>query len=384
MNASLYIHIPFCTGACDYCDFYSIAVNKHDERLNRYIEIVSQDVIHQIDAYAIDRIPSIYIGGGTPSILGAFGISQLIKAIKPAMEKNPIEISIEANPESLSKDLIAACKDSGINRISLGLQSFSEKSRQAVNRSGSVKAAQEALALLQCFWGSNFSVDLMTGLPYQNESILRSDIEQALSYQPAHVSLYSLILEEHTILEKNVRTKKVELPKDEEADSLWLLGKSLLEEQGFVQYEVSNFAKNNADYSAMCLHNIRYWKMENWLGAGSGASGTLFDDVNGTAVRRTFPADVDAYLSGNAEPEIEHISQHDLIKEMILMGFRYREGSDAALMEKRFGKSIELLIPETLKQWRGRGLVYEDKAALTQEGLLFLNAFIRDAFTELD
>ncbi len=178
MEASVYIHVPFCGGACDYCDFYSIPVRHDDERLIRYIEAAAEDVINQIDRYAVDSIPSMYIGGGTPSLLGASGISKLMKALSPAMKKSPAEISIEANPESADKDFVLACKDNGITRISLGVQSFCEKSRNAVHRTGSIEAVPNALSLLQNVWGGNFSVDLMTGLPFQNASIVQDDISR--------------------------------------------------------------------------------------------------------------------------------------------------------------------------------------------------------------
>lgn len=380
MEASVYIHVPFCGGACDYCDFYSIPVRQDDERLIRYIEAAAKDVINQIDRYAVDSIPSMYIGGGTPSLLGASGISTLMKALSPAMKKSPAEISIEANPESADKDFVLACKDSGITRISLGVQSFCEKSRNAVHRTGSIEAVPKALSLLQNVWGGNFSVDLITGLPFQNASIVQDDIEKALSYRPTHVSLYSLIVEDGTVLAKKIRTKEAVLPSDDEADSLWLCGRNLLEEAGYSQYEVSNFAKPGGE----CRHNIRYWRMENWLGIGPGASGTLFDDENGCAVRRTIPADIDSFLQGKAEGETEYLSQSDLIKEMILMGFRFIEGPDDTLIQKRFGKTIDALIPETLNRWREKGLMRKHKTVLNKEGLLFLNGFVRDAFVELD
>ncbi len=380
MTASLYIHVPFCAGSCDYCDFYSVAVQQDDACIDCYIELVSRDVNDHIKRFSVDAIPSLYIGGGTPSLLGASGISKLMKSIAPAIGKHPLEISIEANPESLSKDFITACKDSGINRMSAGVQSFFEKSRKAVNRTGSVESVPKALSLLQKYWNGNFSVDLMTGLPFQNEDTVKEDIERALSYNPSHVSLYSLILEEETVLEKKVRRNEIQLPDDDAADALWLFGRNLLEEAGYAQYEVSNFAK---PCGVQCLHNIRYWKMENWLGLGPGASGTIFHD-DGTAARRTFPADINAFLQGGLEAETEYISQNDLIKEMILMGFRFIEGPDDTLMRIRFGKSTGELIPKTLNRWRERGLMKEDKAALTKDGLLFLNGFIRDAFVELD
>ncbi len=380
MVASLYIHVPFCAGACDYCDFYSVAADKDDDRLNRYTELVSRDVVNQIYQFSVDTIPSIYIGGGTPSMLGASGISRLMKAISPAIKTWPGEISIEANPESVNRDFIQACMDTGISRISLGVQSFSAKSRRAVNRTGSARTVPEALSLLRDVWRGNFSVDLITGLPFQDEQTLHEDIKKVVSYGPAHISLYSLILEEGTVLKEKAGKHEIILPGDDEADSLWLLGKSLLEESGYVQYEVSNFSRPRGE----CLHNIRYWRMENWLGAGPGASGTIFDDPTGTAVRRTVPADIETFLTGTLEPRMENINRMELIKEMILMGFRYIEGPGDILIKKRSGGTWDTLIPETLRRWRNNGLIREDRTALTREGLVFLNRFVGDAFFELD
>lgn len=313
-------------------------------------------------------------------MLGASGISRLMKAISPAIKTWPGEISIEANPESVNRDFIQACMDTGISRISLGVQSFSAKSRRAVNRTGSARTVPEALSLLRDVWRGNFSVDLITGLPFQDEQTLHEDIKKVVSYGPAHISLYSLILEEGTVLKEKAGKHEIILPGDDEADSLWLLGKSLLEESGYVQYEVSNFSRPRGE----CLHNIRYWRMENWLGAGPGASGTIFDDPTGTAVRRTVPADIETFLTGTLEPRMENINRMELIKEMILMGFRYIEGPGDILIKKRSGGTWDTLIPETLRRWRNNGLIREDRTALTREGLVFLNRFVGDAFFELD
>jgi oxygen-independent coproporphyrinogen-3 oxidase len=233
-------------------------------------------------------------------------------------------------------------------------------------------------------FGGDFSADLIAGLPLQDEGILLRDIERLLTCQPGHVSLYALTLEAGTPLEKAVRKGKISLPPGDRADALWLAGRDALERGGYAQYEVSNFSLPGK----ASLHNIRYWVMENWLGAGPAASGTLIDDASGTGRRYTIPADVDSYLgkAGSSPPprHEEFLDRLTLMKETLLMGFRYAEGPDEALFRKRFRCGLKETIPGTLKRWRERGLVRQDKTALTKEGLLFLDRFLLECFKELE
>jgi oxygen-independent coproporphyrinogen-3 oxidase len=176
------------------------------------------------------------------------------------------------------------------------------------------------------------------------------------------------------------------LPSTDEADRLWLAGRDLLLEAGFEQYEVSNFAKPGC----RCQHNIRYWRMKNWLGIGPAASGTIIDDASGTGRRFTVPDDVDLWFASQAHGTDceEFLDTLTLMKETFLMGFRFTEGPDAELFSRRFGCSIEETIPETLENWRNRGLLRirsgQNPLGLTGEGLLFLNSFLLDVFTEID
>jgi len=393
MTTSLYIHIPFCASLCDYCDFYSVAVNEQQSTLmDSFIDTVLGDIKYQFDFFHVDHVPTVYIGGGTPSVLGAARIEHLfagLRALLEPMKKNPVEFTIEANPESADEDFLRACVSGGVSRISLGVQTFHEPSRRAVHRAGSGKLLEERLALVKSFFPDAFSVDLITGLPFQTATVVREDIEHVLAFQPAHVSLYSLTLEPETPLGKRVaQSGKAALPCGDEADNLWITGRDMLEKAGLTQYEVSNFALPDKT----CAHNIRYWRMENWLGAGPAASGTIIDDTAGTGRRFTYPADINAYL---AVPEprirsacIEELDKANLIRESLLMGFRCRTGPDPLIFKRRFGCNIEDCIPETIARWRGRGFFEtgEDSGslALSCEGLLFLNAFLRDAFGEVE
>ena len=307
----------------------------------------------------------------------------------------PFEITVEANPESCDDDFLQAAMEAGVNRLSIGVQSFNEDSRKAVNRAGQGKLLRERLEKIAGHFPENssrtFSMDLICGLPFQNEEILIRDIENAIEYRPAHVSLYSLTVDPLTPLGKRLAKGLVHLPKADEADRLWITGRDKLENSGYAQYEVSNFSLAGRE----SRHNLRYWRMENWLGLGPSAGSTIINDQTGTGARITYNADIDKWLErrpGIAAPRTtENLDTPMLIKETLLMGFRLLSGPDNALFGRRFKKSIEELIPKTINAWRGRGLFSacskaagRDRTALTRDGLLFLNSFLVEAFMELE
>jgi oxygen-independent coproporphyrinogen-3 oxidase len=387
MISSLYIHVPFCIAKCDYCDFYSIPVKAGDARIGRCIERILRSTEAELGRFQVESIPSLYIGGGTPSMLGAQGMAVLLKGLSGILSRRsisfPPEFTVEANPESADRDFLSCCRDRGVTRLSLGLQSFRESTIRQIGRAGESAMLSRSLALAAAFFPGNFNADLMAGLPGQDEKELLSGIEKLLEYAPSHVSLYSLTVEEGTPLARRLSGSKLSLPPAEEAGRIWIAGRDALEEAGYEQYEVSNFAL----HGKRSLHNIRYWRMENWLGAGPAASGTIIDEEAGTGMRYTVPADLDAWLSGEggkAAPAGELLDRFTLMKESILMGFRYVEGPDPLLFRRRFGVDIEEAIPKTLEKWRGRACVKKNAPAMTREGLLFLDPFVIDAFNELE
>jgi len=391
MTASLYIHVPFCSQKCDYCDFYSIPVASNlaaQALMDSYIDAVLGDIEDQINLFNVDNIPTVYIGGGTPSVLGAERVTRLLSSIKTplttGMGAAPVEFTVEANPESTDEAFLRACVEGGVSRISLGVQSFYEATRKAARRTGSRDQLENVLALAGRYYPDRFSADLVTGLPFQSEAVIMEDIKTLLSFRPAHISMYSLILEPQTPLGKAVKQGAVSLPPPDETDRLWIAGRDLLESSGFRQYEVSNFALPNK----ASAHNIRYWRMENWLGAGPAASGTIINDETGTGRRFTYPADIESYIR-LPRPRINHaiaeeLGGTDLIKETLLMGFRYCEGPDKALFKQRFGREIEDAIPRTIALWSKRGFFQTGQTLKpSKQGMLFLNGFLRDAFDEL-
>jgi oxygen-independent coproporphyrinogen-3 oxidase len=239
----------------------------------------------------------------------------------------------------------------------------------------------ERLAAAAACFGEDLSLDLMTGLPYQDKGILLRDIARALSYKPGHLSLYALTVEEGSPLADPAR--RGALPEEDEADRLWIAGRDALEAAGYAQYEVSNFSLPGKQ----SRHNTRYWRMESWLGLGPGGSGAIIDDETGTGLRRTFKPDLDLWLNRGAfrnPPYTEEpLDRRVLMEESILMGFRRLEGPDTALFEARFRRPLQTLIPRTIQRWKSRGLLRNRPLALTKEGLLFLNAFLEEAFSEL-
>jgi len=368
-TASIYIHIPFCASFCDYCDFYSVLAEENAEIIDAYLIALIRDLKNQIEYFEVKEIPTVYIGGGTPSVLGK-KISLLFDELNKMPFSFPKEFTIEANPESITEDFLCACKNGGVNRLSAGVQTFLQSSRNAVNRGYDTQEIEKKLNLIKKYFPDEFCADLMIGLPYQNEKTVSEDINKILEYAPSHISLYSLTVERNTPLERKIKTKTVNLPDSETADSLWLLARDKLLSECFNHYEVSNFAKEDSQ----CRHNLRYWNMQNWIGAGPAASGTIINEKTSSAARFTYPNDINAYIkSPNLETAVfEQLDKNMLIRESLLMGYRLKNGPDPEIFKRRFGCPAEDCIPKTTEKWKGK-----DK-------LLFLNKFILDAFYELE
>jgi oxygen-independent coproporphyrinogen-3 oxidase len=355
---------------------------------DRYIGALAEDGRRLFKAPP-SSVPTVYIGGGTPSVLGAEAMGRLLALLRgllppPAEDR---EWTVEANPESLDRAFLLVCREGGVNRLSLGIQSFSPRSRALVHRGGGLESLDRALELAAEFFPGNFSLDLMTGLPGQDPDSLRGDLERALGFRPAHISLYALTVGEGTPL----WDRRGELPSREEADSLWISGRDALEEAGYGQYEVSNFSLPGKE----SRHNLRYWTMKSWLALGPSGSGTLIDERKGRGLRFTWPGDLESWLSGTSPgtlretlPLTENLDSLTLMKESLLMGFRCRGGPEAGLFTGRFGLSLEEAIGGTLARYRDRGLVIPGDQgkgwALSKEGLLFLDPFLVDVFNELD
>ncbi len=381
MNPSLYVHIPVCLRKCDYCDFFSVP-GIAGTKLSAIVRALAAEIAAREKTHAPDGWKTVYIGGGTPSLLSPADIAFLCGSIRPQAggTKCP-EWTIEANPEDLSADWLASCRAGGINRLSVGIQSMDDAVLSAVGRRGSRKANLDALRLVRDVWTGSLSVDLIAGLPGQTRDGLETDIRELLAFSPDHVSLYSLTVVEGTPLSARLSgAQPPAVPDDDESAALWLAGRDLLSAAGYRQYEVSNFARSGAESA----HNMTYWHLEPYIGVGPGAAGTV--NSGDTAARFTDVQDIDRWLENPAGSfETEYIDRASCIREFLLMGMRLASGISRKRFKDRFGQDILELTGKTVVRWQERGLAEtgEDRVALNADGLLFLNRFLSDCMEEM-
>ncbi len=274
MRPPLYVHIPYCLQKCGYCDFFSASAPCVPPE---YVRAVARQLEHLARAFCVEGWKSVYIGGGSPSLLGAEDLEFLCASIKAAapLAAN-CEWTIEMNPETVSRPLLEKAASCGINRLSVGIQCKNDKVLRAIGRRASERNIEKAAELIKNFWPHEWSADMIAGLPFQTKKDIERDIDFIERNGAKHVSLYSLTLEDGTPLKGAIDAGKI--PYDEEAaEELWLYGRDLLEGKGFAQYEVSNFARPGFE----SLHNGAYWAQESYLGAGAGAAGTIYGKPTG-------------------------------------------------------------------------------------------------------
>lgn len=380
--AGLYIHIPFCTQKCRYCDFYSTTGKRafHPYGHNpQFINRLLQDIRFFKERYAVTSWKTVYIGGGTPSLLSPGDVRTLAADICGAQTKPIEEFTIEANPEDITLDWLAACNGSGINRLSVGVQSFDNTVLKCSGRRGSGEKTQTALDMIKRYWHGALSCDLIAGLTGQTAQSLTDDVRRLMDYRPEHISLYGLCSEEP-------------LPAAREDFISELLQNTiaLLAAGGYVQYEVSNFSYQDTHRS---IHNQIYWKMEPYAGIGPAACGTfIHEDASGgfiAAERFEGVKDSAVWLTAAARTSVymyEAVDRQTFLKEVLLMGFRLLEGINRTDFLRRFGADICVYIGKTLKRWEDTGQcrILSDRVYLTQRGISFLNRFLIDALCELE
>ena len=354
---SLYIHYPWCVKKCPYCDF-----NSH-ETGNRegYIATLLKDLDNELDTIQGRSIHSIFIGGGTPSLMSADELKELFIGLKSKLifEKN-IEITLETNPGTFEIEKFKAFKDIGINRLSIGVQSFQDHHLKALGRIHSAQEASKACASASQIF-DNFNIDLMYGLEGQSINSCLSDLNQAIDLNPQHISFYQLTIEPNTLFAKFPPT----LPKD---DDIWRMGEqgvALLEQHGFARYEVSAFGKIPSK------HNLNYWQFGDYIGIGAGAHGKI-TDINTGKILRTRKAKSPKDYSSNQAGVIEPIE--NLSFEFMLNALRLKQGFDSDLFENRTGESLSV-ISQQLDKVKTLGLldINNDRIKPSKKGFDFLN-----------
>ena len=344
---SLYIHIPWCIKKCPYCDFNSHAV-KADTPEAAYIDALLTDLAEDIQRYAITRpINSIFIGGGTPSLFSPESINRLLRGIEQQLTLKPdIEITLEANPGTFESHKFAEFRALGINRLSIGIQSFNDVLLTRLGRVHSSREAIMAAEIAQQSGFDNFNLDLMFGLPGAGPDDSQTDVAIAISLKPTHISFYQLTLEPNTYFHKF----PPQLPNDELIFDTQKRGQQLLADHGYGQYEVSAYSQ----LGLQCKHNVNYWQFGDYLGIGAGAHGKITQTLPQAIIRTVKPKSPEQYLQDTHKLSgATAIPVAELPLEFIMNQLRLKQGFTAENYFASTGLSIATLEPalsESLQQ----------------------------------
>ena len=369
---SLYIHMPWCVRKCPYCDFNSHAVPDGKLSLDlehEYLQALVADFKTQVDFAQGRQIHSVFIGGGTPSLISAKGYVWLFNQLKNMIVfENDCEITLEANPGTVEHDPFAGYLAAGINRLSIGVQSFNTEHLQKLGRIHSNQDAVSAIHLAREAGFKRINVDLMHGLPEQSVEQALYDLKMAVEHGATHVSWYQLTIEPNTVF---FRTQPI-LPTDDVLEEIQIQGEAYLKAHGFVNYEVSAWRKERPS-----AHNLNYWQFGDYLAIGAGAHGKVTQPDGVYRFQKTrLPKDYLAKVPAE-HIQFKRIEADEMPFEFMMNALRLNQGVDAQLYAERTGLSLDRL-DELLNSLRSRKLMVEDKARIscTEQGHVFLNSVL--------
>ncbi|HGI2176193.1 TPA: radical SAM family heme chaperone HemW [Streptococcus agalactiae] len=367
---SAYVHIPFCTQICYYCDFSKVFIK------NQPVDAYLQALIREFRSYDITELRTLYIGGGTPTSISAVQLDYLLTELSRDLNLNTLEeFTIEANPGDLTVDKIEVLQKSAVNRVSLGVQTFNDKHLKRIGRSHNEAQIYSTIDALKTAGFQNISIDLIYALPRQTMDDVRSNVAKALSLNILHLSLYSLILEHHTVFMNKMRRGKLHLPTEDLEAEMFEYIISEMERNGFEHYEISNFTKPGFE----SRHNLMYWDNVEYYGVGAGASGYL----DGIRYRNRGP--IQHYLKGvsegNARLSEEVLSKNEMMEEELFLGLRKKEGVSIGKFEQKFGTSFEKRYGQIVQELQSDGLLKENNGfiQMTKKGL-FLGDTVAEKF----
>ena len=369
-NLQIYVHIPFCVQKCLYCDFLSFAA---EERVQEdYVNALLEEIRHYGETMTDYDVTTIYIGGGTPSYVNHVWIETVLAEIYENFSIKPnVEISIECNPGTLSSWKLGAYKSAGINRLSIGLQSANNEELKILGRIHTYEDFLKSYEMARAAGFDNINVDLMSGLPKQNVTKFLETLYQIIKLRPEHISAYSLIIEKGTpfydsykfdLVKQQAGMKTDFLPSEDEEYRIYKATQEVLKQNGYVQYETSNYAQKGYE----CRHNIGYWTRENYLGVGLGAA-SLIENV-----RYTNTSNIDTYMQGEWVAVEEPITRKAQMEEFMFLGLRMNEGVSREDFENNFNISIEAIYREPLEELKQKELL------VARAGRIFLTDKGRD------
>lgn len=374
----LYLHIPFCVKKCNYCDFLSAPAG--EETRAAYVDALLEE-IRGFDEPEDYEVVTVFFGGGTPSILPGQEILRIMEALREKFSfRKGAEITLEANPGTVDKEKLSFYKKAGINRLSFGLQSADAEELKKLGRIHTWEKFLESFQLAREAGFSNINVDLMSALPGQTKESWEKTLRQVLALQPEHISAYSLIIEEGTpfyqLYEKDVERRDAGeepelIPSEEEERAMYETTGRILKEQGYLHYEISNYAKPGRE----CCHNLGYWQRRDYLGFGLGAS-TLLNPV-----RYKNTEDLEAYLGGDfSKKEFFVLTKDNQIEETMFLGLRVLEGVSKEQFREQFSCELRVVYRKELEKLEKEGLLEEegDFVRLTSRGIDLSNPVLAE------
>lgn len=367
---SAYVHIPFCTQICYYCDFSKVFIK------NQPVDAYLQALIREFESYDIKKLSTLYIGGGTPTSITAEQLEYLLTNLTKHLDLSVLEeFTIEANPGDLTEDKIEVLKNSAVNRVSLGVQTFNDKHLKQIGRSHNEAQIYSTIENLKKAGFHNISIDLIYALPGQTMEDVKENVAKAIALDIPHLSLYSLILEHHTVFMNKMRRGKLQLPQEDLEAEMFEYIISELEKNGFEHYEISNFTKSGFE----SRHNLMYWDNAEYYGVGAGASGYL----NGVRYRNRGPIQhyLKAVSEGNARLSEETLTKEEMMEEELFLGLRKKSGVSIARFEEKFGVSFEERYGQIVRELCNQGLLVPDDnvVRMTKKGL-FLGDTVAERF----
>lgn len=380
-SASLYLHIPFCKTRCSYCDFNTYAgleylIEPYVAALQQEIDLAGKDTAYYV--------PTIYLGGGTPSLLSPQQVTSLLDACRSHFDMpTGSEISMEANPGTVDTEKLRGFKAAGITRLSIGVQSAQPAELVLFNRSHTFEQAGRAFRMARRAGYDNIGIDLIYGAPQQTLESWRDTLDAVLNWEPQHVSLYSLTVEEGTLLERRIERGEIDAPDPDLAADMYDAARERLQKAGLCQYELSNWARPGYE----CRHNRQYWLNEPYLGFGAGAYGTIggvrYWNVKavGEYIERVKQGEGRRFPPSPAAEDFEAIDGRLAMIETMILGLRLTgEGVQRERFARRFGRPVDEVFGGAISELVGLGLLVDDGQALrlTERAYLISNrVFVR-------
>ena len=362
-DLELYIHIPFCIRKCKYCDFLSGPSGEKERQ--EYVESLCRKIHSYGELAEAYRVVSIFVGGGTPSILTEEQILKIFAALREVFEiEADAEITLEMNPGTVTEEKLKAYKQCGINRLSMGLQSTDNKELEALGRIHTYETFQESYRLARAAGFQNINVDLMSAIPYQTRKSYQKTLRRIakLVPPPEHISAYSLIIEEGTPFYERYGEGEhaEELPDEEKERQMYQDTIEILKTYGYHRYEISNYAKEGYE----CRHNVGYWNRTEYLGIGAGAASLIEN-------RRFTAPDLLKKVDGSEEEDIEILTVENQMEETMFLGLRMMKGVSVSGFEKTFGRTMKSVYGNVIDRLKKEQLIVEegDDIRLTEHGI---------------